>query len=369
MYKFQILKKDESTQARSGEITTGNGIVKTPAFMPVGTLGSVKSMTPSDLNDIGIQIIISNAYHLYLRPGHSLVKRFGGLHKYMAWKKPIATDSGGYQVLSLAKKRKISDDGVLFQSHLDGSEHMLTPAKSIEIQEFLNSDIMMCLDECPPHDSSKDYIRSSIDLTTNWAQLSKESRSNPEKALFGIVQGGVYKDLRERSANELMSIGFDGYAIGGLGIGEDIDQMNEIAMFCSSLLPKDRVRYLMGIGKPRDIVEAVSNGFDLFDCVIPTRNARNGTVFTNHGKIVIKNAQYSEDEAPLDEGCSCYTCLNFSRSYLRHLYIAGEILSLRLLTIHNLNYYASLMSKIRKSIENGTFLKLKNQFCSQGDLV
>lgn len=365
MYKFEVLKFDNSTRARFGEITTAHGLVKTPAFMPVATLGSVKSVTPMELSDMGFQMIISNAYHLYLRPGHGLIERFGGLQKYMVWNKPIATDSGGYQVFSLAKKRKISDDGVTFQSHLDGSEHFLSPAMSIEVQQFLNSDIMMCLDECPPHDSTYDYIKNSLELTTKWAKMSKEAKTSEGKALFGIVQGGVFNDLRERSANELMEIGFDGYAVGGLGIGEGMEEMNKITQFCGSKLPDHSVRYLMGVGKPIDIVEAVSYGFDLFDCVVPTRNARNGTVFTNNGKIVIKNAQYSEDEAPLDKDCSCYTCMNFSRSYLRHLFVAGEILSLRLLTLHNLSYYASLMSNIRKSIENGTFSDFKRSFAKE----
>lgn len=369
MYRFEILKSDHSTNARRGRIHTAHGVVDTPAFMPVGTQASVKSMTPSDLDELGYQMIIVNAYHVYLRPGHKVVQKFGGLQNYMGWHKPVATDSGGFQVLSLAKKRKVTNDGIFFQSHIDGSEHLLTPEKSIEIQQDLNADIMMCLDECPPHDSPYEYLTSSVDLTTKWARFCKEARRNGDQALFGIVQGSIYSDLREKSAHELMEIGFEGYSIGGLGIGEETDNTFQVTELCNKILPADKVRYLMGLGKPEDIVKAVSLGVDLFDCVIPTRNARNGTVFTNKGKIVIKNAQYLEDQSPIDESCECYTCRNFSRSYLRHLFIAGEILSLRLFTLHNLYYYASLMSNIRNSIVNEEFSELKNKYLGLGDLV
>jgi len=355
MFTFDINKKDESTNARLGRMKTAHGIVDTPAFMPVATQGTVKSISPDELDDMGFQMVISNAYHLYLRPGHKTVEKLGGLHKFMSWNKSITTDSGGYQVLSLSKTRKIKNDGILFRSHLDGSEHMFTPEKCIEIQESLGVDIMMCLDECPPYPSTREYMRKSIDLTTRWARMCREARKRSDNALFGIVQGGVYKDLREQSARDLMDIGFEGYALGGLGIGEDPEQTYETTESTLNVLPDDKPRYLMGLGKPEDIVTAVSMGVDLFDCVIPTRNARNGTLFTSRGKLVIKNAQFTEDERPIDESCECYTCRTFSRAYLRHLYIAKEILVLRLLTTHNLFYYAELMKGIRSSILDGDF--------------
>ncbi len=355
MFTFDIHKRDDSTNARIGRMKTAHGIVDTPAFMPVATQATVKSISPDELYDMGFQMVISNAYHLYLRPGHKTIEKLGGLHKFMSWNKSITTDSGGYQVLSLSKTRKIKDDGILFRSHLDGSEHMFTPEKCIEIQESLGVDIMMCLDECPPFPSTREYMRKSIDLTTRWARMSKEARKRSDNALFGIVQGGVYKDLREQSARDLMNIGFEGYALGGLGIGEDSEQTYETTESTLNVLPTDKPRYLMGLGKPEDIVTAVSMGVDLFDCVIPTRNARNGTLFTSRGKMVIKNAQFTEDERPIDVGCECYTCRTFSRAYLRHLYIAKEILVLRLLTTHNLFYYAELMKGIRSSILDGDF--------------
>jgi len=360
MYSFEIRQNDLKSNARCGVINTSHGQVETPAFMPVGTQATVKALTPGDLDELGFQIIIVNAYHMYLRPGHDLVNRMGGLQKFMGWHKPVATDSGGFQVLSLSKKRKILENGISFQSHLDGSEHLLTPSKAIEIQESLGSDIMMCLDECPPSDSPKEYIKSAVALTTKWARECKEVRNGHSgNALFGIVQGGIYRDLRKKSASELIDIGFNGYSIGGLGIGENPEETYETTAYCTELLPEENVRYLMGIGRPIDIVESVLRGVDLFDCVIPTRNARNGTVFTNKGKIVIKNAQYSDDNSPLDSECDCYTCLNFTRSYLRHLLMAGELLAYRLLTLHNLNYYASLMRKIRESILTNSLDKLK----------
>lgn len=345
---------------------TAHGQINTPAFMPVATKGTVKSISPDELEEMGVQMVISNAYHLYLRPGHKTVEKLGGLHKFMSWNKPITTDSGGYQVLSLSKTRKIKDDGILFRSHLDGSEHMFTPEKCVEIQESLGVDILMCLDECPPYPSTREYMRKSIDLTNRWARLCKESKKRNDNALFGIVQGGVYKDLRRKSAAGLVDTGFDGYALGGLGIGEDPEQTYETTESTLEMLPSDQPRYLMGLGKPQDIVTAVSMGVDLFDCVIPTRNARNGTLFTSSGKLVIKNAQFAEDERPIDESCECYTCRNFSRAYLRHLYIAKEILVLRLLTTHNLFYYTQLMKGIRSSILDGNFPKYISRVQSLG---
>lgn len=362
MFRFELSRTDSETKARKGRMHTSHGTVNTPAFMPVGTQATVKSLTPEDLESIGVQLIITNAYHMYLRPGHELAKKLGGLHKFMNWTRPVTTDSGGFQVLSLSRKRKIMEEGVLFQSHLDGSEHMLSPEKSIEIQESLGSDIMMSFDECPPFGSDYEYLRKSVDLTTRWAERSKRARQNSDNALFGIVQGGIYEDLRQKSMSDLISMDFDGYSLGGLGIGEGMDNMCRITDFCTSVLPAHKVRYLMGVGKPEDIVNCVSLGVDLFDCVIPTRNARNGTLFTSNGKIVIKNAQYSEDESPLDENCGCYTCSKYSRAYLRHLYICGEILVHRLLTLHNLYFYTTLMQKIRESIENGSFSQFKLKF-------
>lgn len=355
MFTFDIYKRDDSTNARIGRMKTAHGVVDTPAFMPVATQATVKSISPDELYDMGFQMLISNAYHLYLRPGHKTVEKLGGIHKFMSWNKSITTDSGGYQVLSLSKRRKIRDDGILFKSHLDGSEHIFTPEKCIEIQESLGVDIMMSLDECPPYPSNREYMRKSIDLTTRWAGMCREARKRSDNALFGIIQGGVYKDLRKQSARDLMNIGFDGYALGGLGIGEDPEQTYETTESTLNILPTDKPRYLMGLGKPEDIVTAVSMGVDLFDCVIPTRNARNGTLFTSRGKLVIKNAQFTEDKRPIDESCECYTCRTFSRAYLRHLYIAKEILVLRLLTTHNLFYYAELMKGIRSSILDGDF--------------
>lgn len=362
MFGFKLKEKDRNTKARCGLITTAHGNVETPAFMPVGTQATVKTMTPGDLEEMGFQMMIVNAYHLYLRPGHQLVKEMGGLQKFMGWNKPVTTDSGGFQVLSLAKTRKILEHGISFQSHLDGSSHLLTPQKAIEIQEYLNSDIMMCLDECPPVDAPKEYIDKAVELTTKWAKECRHSKTDETKALFGIVQGGVHEDLRQKSMDQLMELNFEGYSIGGLGIGEDSEETYQTTEFCLNTLPENKVRYLMGIGMPTDIVEAVSKGVDLFDCVIPTRNARNGNVFTNNGKIVIKNAQYSNDKSQLDEKCGCYTCTNFSRAYLRHLFLAGELLSHRLLTLHNLYFYASLMKRIRESIVQGKFEELRRDF-------
>ncbi len=366
MFTFEILKSDESTDARLGKMTTAHGEVDTPAFMPVATQATVKSLGPEEISDMGFEMLIVNAYHLYLRPGHRTVEKLGGLHKFMSWNKSITTDSGGYQVLSLSKTRKIKNEGILFRSHLDGSEHLFTPAKCIEIQQALGVDIMMCLDECPPYPSTQKYMRKSVELTTRWAKLSKQSKNRTDNGLFGIVQGGVFDDLREKSAFELMEIGFDGYAVGGLGIGEDQEKTYEVTQNTLSRLPADKPRYLMGLGKPEDIVTAVAMGVDMFDCVIPTRNARNGTLFTSNGKLVIKNAQFAEDGRPIEEGCECYTCRTFSRAYLRHLYIAKETLVLRLLTLHNLYFYSELMRGIRDSIISGDFPKILTRVQSLG---
>ncbi len=366
MFRFEILKNDTETGARLGRIHTAHGTVDTPAFMPVATQGSVKALSPAEVESLGFEMVIVNAYHMYLRPGHKTIEKLGGLHRFMTWPRPITTDSGGFQVLSLSKTRKIKEDGITFRSHLDGSSHVLTPEKCIEIQESLGVDIMMCLDECPPYPSTPQYMKKSVGLTTRWAKLCKDARKRRDNALFGIVQGGVFPDLRRESAEELTRIGFDGYSLGGLGIGEDPARTREITESTIAHLPPEKPRYLMGIGKPGDIVHAVSAGVDLFDCVIPTRNARNGTLFTSHGKLVIKNARYAEDEGPIDENCGCYTCGNFSRAYLRHLYMSKEILVLRLLTLHNLSYYGRLMTDIRENIARGGLSALLNRVKSPG---
>ncbi|MEW6145238.1 MAG: tRNA guanosine(34) transglycosylase Tgt [Thermodesulfobacteriota bacterium] len=366
MFRFEILKKDGVTGARLGRIHTVHGTVDTPAFMPVATQAAVKALGPDEVESLGFGMVIVNAYHLYLRPGVGTIEKLGGLHRFMSWPRPITSDSGGFQVLSLSKTRKIKEEGIVFQSHLDGSRHVLTPEKCIGIQESLGVDIMMCLDECPPFPSTREYMKKSVGLTSRWARLCKDAKKRHDNGLFGIVQGGVYPELRRESAEGLTEIGFDGYSLGGLGIGEDSAETYEIAESTLAHLPAEKPRYLMGLGKPGDITVAVSMGVDLFDCVIPTRNARNGTLFTSNGKLVIKNARYAEDEGPIDGNCGCYTCRNFSRAYLRHLYVSKEILVLRLLTLHNLSYYGKLMSDIRKSIARGEYPALLNRVKSIG---
>ena len=366
MLNFEIGITDKTTEARTGLIQTKHGSVETPTFMPVATQGTVKAMTPQEIESFGFQMLVVNAYHMYLRPGHLRVEKLGGLHEFMSWNKPILTDSGGFQALSLSKVRDIRDDGIIFQSHLDGTKHYLTPERCIKIQDALGSDIMMCLDECPPFPSTYEYMKRSVELTNRWARICKEVTGDNCRALFGIVQGGIHSDLREKSAHGLLEIGFDGYAIGGLGIGEPKEKTYEITRLIVSETPYEKPRYLMGLGSPEDILEAVSKGVDLFDCVVPTRNARNGSLFTNRGKVVIKNARYAEDESPIDSDCECHTCKNYSRAYLRHLYMSREILVLRLLTFHNLYYYGSLMKRIRESIKSGEFSSFKSTLISEG---
>ena len=355
-FRFQLLAKDPLTQARLGRIETSHGPFTTPAFLPVGTQGTVKSLTPEELVDMGVEAILGNTYHLFLRPGHEIIGRLGGLHSFMHWERPILTDSGGYQIFSLGDLRKISEEGVAFQSHLDGSLCFLSPEKVIEIQRALGSDIAMVLDECIPYPSPYEYVKSSTQRTTRWAERCLRARREDDPALFAIVQGGMYQDLRLESARDLTQMGFQGFAIGGLSVGEPRSEMIEILKGTLPLLPEDAPRYVMGIGTPEDILDAVRLGADFMDCVLPTRNARNGTLFTSAGKISIKQAQYAEDNRPIDETCSCYTCRHYSRAYLRHLYMAKEILSSRLNTIHNLFYYTSLMKEIREAIQKGRFL-------------
>lgn len=352
-FRFEMLKKDTFSKARLGRIETDHGPLSTPAFLPVGTQGTVKSLTPEELIEAQVEAILGNTYHLYLRPGHETIRRLGGLHTFIHWEKPILTDSGGYQIFSLGALRKITEEGVTFQSHLDGSPHFLTPEKVMEIQRSLRSDIAMVLDECIPYPSSYEYAKASTSMTTRWAKRCLEGRQENDPALFAIIQGGMYRDLREESAQALVETGFHGYAIGGLSVGEPKSTMMEILQWTTPLLPENAPRYLMGVGTPEDILEAVMLGIDLFDCVLPTRNARNGTLFTSSGKISIKQAQYAEDRRPVDETCMCYTCRHYSRAYLRHLYLAKEILSSRLNTIHNLFYYMSLIKNIREAIQEG----------------
>jgi queuine tRNA-ribosyltransferase len=349
-FKFELLKKDTATQARLGKIETGHGSLSTPAFLPVGTQGTVKSLTPEELVEIGVEGILGNTYHLYLRPGHETIGKLGGLHSFIHWDKPILTDSGGYQIFSLGELRKISEEGVTFQSHLDGSTHFLTPEKVVDIQRTLGSDIAMVLDECIPYPSSHEYAQASTSLTARWAARCLKERRTDDPALFAIVQGGMYRDLREESAQSLLEMNFQGYAIGGLSVGEPKTVMADVLGWTTPLLPENAPRYLMGVGTPEDILDAVIQGIDLFDCVLPTRNARNGSLFTSQGKISIKQARYTEDGRPIDPSCGCYTCRHYSRAYLRHLYLSNEILSSRLNSIHNLYYYMELMVKIKEAI-------------------
>jgi queuine tRNA-ribosyltransferase len=344
-----------SAQARSGLLETPHGLVETPAFMPVGTVGAVKAVTPRDLGDLGAQIILANTYHLMLRPGDEIVARLGGLRGFTGWMGPFLTDSGGYQIFSLSGLRRVDDDGVAFQSHVDGSAHTLSPERAIEVQENLGADIAMVLDECPPYPADREAVESAVRRTTLWAERCRRAHRRPDQWLFGIVQGGVLADLRERSARELTALEFDGYALGGLSVGEPKDELLRVLDYAVDLLPAAKPRYLMGVGTPEDILDAVARGLDLFDCVLPTRNARNGQLFTRRGRLSIRNARYREDPRPPDEECRCYTCRSFSRAYLRHLHVSGEIGAATLLTIHNLAFYLDTMERIRQSIRSGRF--------------
>ncbi|MGE5842978.1 MAG: tRNA guanosine(34) transglycosylase Tgt [Deltaproteobacteria bacterium] len=357
--EFKVTHQDPSGGARRGEITTAHGRFETPVFMPVGTQGSVKALSPEDLEKAGVGILLANTYHLYLRPGHRLIERLGGLHRFMGWEGGILTDSGGYQVYSLSKLRKIAEEGVTFQSHVDGSTHFIGPRESMEIQRALGSDVIMAFDECAPYPADYDYVLNSVRLTSQWAGICLECPRGDSQALFGIVQGGMYQDLREASAREIVALGFDGYAMGGLSVGEDRAIRRRVVQETVPYLPSDKPRYLMGVGKPQDILDGVAAGIDMFDCVLPTRNARNGALFTGQGTLAIKNARYADDDRPVDEQCSCYTCTHFSRAYLRHLFMARELLSYRLNTIHNLHYYMGFMSDIREAIKKARF----SDFC------
>jgi len=330
--------------------------------MPVGTQGSVKAVSPDELRQTGTEIILANTYHLYLRPGHKLIERLGGLHRFMGWDGPILTDSGGFQVYSLAKLRNITEEGVVFQSHLDGSRHFIGPEQAMDIQQSLGSDIVMAFDECVSYPAEYEYVQRSVALTSRWAERCRAHLAGEAQALFGIVQGGVYPDLREKSVHDLVRLGFDGYALGGLAVGEDRDTRLHVIRETIQMLPEDKPVYLMGVGAPEDLVESVALGVDMFDCVMPTRNARNGTLFTTHGRITIKNAQYMDDERAVDDQCDCYTCTHFSRAYLRHLFLARELLAYRLNTIHNLRYYARLMAGLREAVKHGRVEEFKKAF-------
>ncbi|MDZ7289091.1 MAG: tRNA guanosine(34) transglycosylase Tgt [candidate division KSB1 bacterium] len=365
---FHVLSQDPNSRARCGKITTPHGEIFTPVFMPVGTQGTVKTLSPKELEEVGSQIILGNTYHLYLRPGEALIQQAGGLHKFVAWPKPILTDSGGYQVFSLAELRKIHADGVKFQSHIDGSYHEFTPESVIRTQRAFGSDIMMALDECPPFPSERSYVEKSMQLTTRWAERCWRAWQNStslyghEQALFAIVQGGTFADLRRQSCEQLLAIDFPGYAIGGLAVGEPKSAMFEMVALCNELLPENKPRYLMGVGKPEDLIEAVSLGVDMFDCVIPTRNGRKGQVFTANGPLNLTNAIFRDDFTPIEETCDCYACRTFTRAYLRHLFQAEEILALRLGSLHNLRFYHRLMEQMRQAVTDGNFVEWKKAF-------
>ena len=358
--KFTLIKQDG--QARRGELEFARGKVQTPAFMPVGTYGTVKSMLPRDIKEIGAEIILGNTFHLMLRPGTEIIKEHGDLHDFMQWQGPILTDSGGFQVFSLGQMRKITEEGVTFQSPVDGSKVYLDPETSMQVQRDLGSDIVMIFDECTPYPATEKEAQDSMELSLRWAKRSKDAHGDSPSALFGIVQGGMYPELREASVKGLAGIGFDGYAIGGLSVGEPKEEMIRVLDGLQPHMPGDKPRYLMGVGKPEDIVEAVRRGVDMFDCVMPTRNARNGHLFTDTGVVKIRNAIHKHDTGPLDETCDCYTCQNFSRSYLHHLDRCKEILSSQLNTIHNLRYYQNLMAGLRRAIEQGTLGRFVEEF-------
>lgn len=360
---YELLHKDKTTGARRGVVHTPHGDIQTPVFMPVGTQATVKSMTPEELKEIGAQIILSNTYHLYLRPGHDIVKEAGGLHKFMNWDKPILTDCGGFQVFSLSDLRTISEDGVEFRSHLDGSKHFFSPEKVMEIEEALGADIIMSFDECVKYPETYEYTKNSMERTTRWAKRCKAAHKNTEKqALFGIIQGGFYEDLREKSARDLIELDFPGYAIGGISVGEPKEEFLKMLYFTVPLMPENKPRYLMGVGTPDYLIEAAIAGIDMCDCVLPTRIARNGTAMTWNGKVVVRNATYERDWGPIDKECDCYACKNYTRAYIRHLIKTNEILGVRLLSIHNIYFLTKLMERVRIEIEHDNLENFKNEF-------
>ena len=388
---FELLALDRDTKARRGRLTTAHGVIDTPTFMPVGTQGSVKAVTPRELRELDAQIILGNTYHLFVRPGLDVIKHFGGLHRFMNWDGPILTDSGGYQIFSLAKLRKITEEGVHFQNHVDGTPAFISPEIAMEIQATLGSDIAMALDECPPWPCERDYAARSLEMTTRWAKRCKEAFSRPQnltalsgqvsqeaiascqtgdvgnevqQLLFGIVQGATFADLRKASAQAIVDLDFDGYAIGGVSVGEPQEEMMRAVESSEPFLPKDKPRYVMGLGTPPQLLEMIARGMDMFDCVLPTRLARNGTAFTSTGTLNLKNAEFALDKNPIEEGCKCPACCEFARGYIRHLIKAEEILGLRLITLHNLHFYIDLMKQARARIENGTFDEFRKNFVS-----
>ena len=362
MMQYQVQQSDRHSKGRTGLLTTGHAEIKTPAFMPVGSLGPVKGLEPEDLQSLGFRLILNNAYHLYLRPGHKIVADMGGLHAFTGWPGAILTDSGGFQIFSLAKLCEVTDEGVTFQSHIDGSTHFITPEKAIEIEEALGADIIMVLDQCKALPAGREIIRESVRRTQLWAERCQVSRRRTDQALFGIVQGGLEADLRVASARELVRLGFDGYAIGGLSVGEDKSDMYAMLDVTVPELPESKPRYLMGVGHPEDLVEGVARGIDLFDCVVPSRHGRTGSLFTTTGRVVIKQAQYAEDERPIDPDCGCPVCRRYSRAYLHHLFMVKEMLGARLNTIHNLWYFSELMRRIREALVEGTFPEFRESF-------
>ena len=374
---FDLLKKDTKTKARRGIVHTPHGDIETPIFMPVGTAATVKAMRPEEVDELGAQIILGNTYHLYLRPGHEIVREAGGLHKFMNWNKPILTDSGGFQVFSLGAMRKITEEGVQFRSHIDGSKHMLSPEKSIEVQHSLGSDIMMAFDECAPYPADYKYVRNSLDRTVRWLERCKKYHEEyckknggesqilgqgVNQSLFGIQQGGMYMDLRKESSERIAELDLPGYSIGGLSVGEPKELMYEMLDGCVDFLPENKPRYLMGVGSPDCLFEGVERGIDMFDCVLPTRIARHGMAMTSQGKVNIKNARYERDFTPLDPNCNCYTCRNYSKAYLRHLFKCDEILSSMLMTNHNLHFLVNTMTNIRNAIDEDRFTEYKKEF-------
>ena len=363
MSALEVLKEDGG--ARLGSLTTAHGIVETPVFMPVGTQGTVKAAIHRDLAEMGARMILANAYHLYLRPGDRLIKEMGGIQRFSGWNGAVLTDSGGYQIFSLGVLRDIKEEGVTFQSHIDGSKHFLTPERITEVQENIGADVCMCLDECIPYPSSYEYTRASVDLTTRWATRCREAKKDGASLLFGIVQGGTFDELRRRSATDLVKLDFDGYAMGGFSVGEPKSIMWQMVDVTLAYLPKEKPRYLMGLGFPEDILEGVKRGIDMFDCVIPTRHARNGSLFTETGRVNIKHARHAHDERPVDSACACYTCRTYSRAYLRHLFVSHELTSYYLNTLHNLHFYMNFMKEIRQSIGQGRFEEFYQTFMSR----
>jgi queuine tRNA-ribosyltransferase len=362
MFAFEIVKECPHTGARAGVVTTEHGSFKTPVFMPVGTQGTVKAMSPEELQEIGVEMILSNTYHLYLRPGHDLVKEAGGLHRFMNWQGSILTDSGGFQVFSLGKLNKISQEGVEFRSHIDGSLHFFTPELSMQVQEALGADIIMAFDQCPPYPSEYSFVQDAVERTSSWAKRCLRAYPHKGQALFGIVQGGTYRDLREKSAAELVDLDFPGYAVGGLSVGEPLAKMVEVLAYTSPLLPKEKPRYLMGVGTPEYLLAGVQNGMDMFDCVLPTRIARNGTVMTIKGNMTLRNAGFARDFRPIDEHCRCYACKNYSRAYIRHLIKANEILAYRLTSYHNLYFLHTFMMEVRNAIMQNRFAEFAQDY-------